>query len=531
MILPIINSFKMECIWNSWRIPFFWRILPLVAFMVGILIVVAPALGQEVNQWSPQRTIPGYHPETEPPVLIADQNGTVHAISSQWLGDQEDPSVKKAVVYNQWTSEGGWTSPIDILLSPQKREARLLDAFMDQSGMMHVVFFGGDGDGANIYYSKAPANRADQAPSWSKPDSVGINARDPADGGILGDGEGNLMILYAGDGDGVGWYTVASSDNGNTWSEETLFFPTYFEGFSPFYFRTHRGDSGLHHAVWSVNDRNNAGRAIYYANFDFATMRWSEPLQLAEQKVAETLGTQAPEIIEYDDSLFVTYYDNITRHQHIIRSSDGGQSWSQPDVPFPHEGLNGPGYFVVDSNDVLHYFWAQRVRLTTDIINGLWHTTWQDTEWSDFEAVVMGYKVIDHEGFNAFDPNTPHVAVSGGNRVLATWRSDRGSRGNGVWYSTKVIDAPALPTLPLPTVPSALVTDNTALVIDNSANSIIETPVPIGAAIPEFRDEVDFPDVVTKNPAEGLVIGFVPVVLLILSIFIVRQLSQNRNRS
>ena len=90
------------------------------ALHLNVLLVSA----QEPNGWPAQQRIPDFHPETNTPILVADQNRTVHAFSSQWLDDDEDNAVR-AIAYNQWTLEGGWTPPVDILLSPLKDDARL----------------------------------------------------------------------------------------------------------------------------------------------------------------------------------------------------------------------------------------------------------------------------------------------------------------------------------------------------------------------------------------------------------------------
>ena len=133
------------------------------------------SLAQGTNQWSSYQRVPGYSNDTLPPYLIADQNNTVHAFVSQWVG-QENPSL--AVVYRDWSLNNGWSPPVDILLSPD-RQARLTGVLLDQTGEMHLIFYGGDQAGGDIYYSHAPAVNAGQVNAWSLPVSVGRNAVDP----------------------------------------------------------------------------------------------------------------------------------------------------------------------------------------------------------------------------------------------------------------------------------------------------------------------------------------------------------------
>ena len=241
---------------------------------------------------------------------------------------------------------------------------------------------------------------------------------------------------------------------------------------------------------------------------------------MAEQEDFDSLGTQVPNIVEYDESLFVMYYDHGVNS--FVRSDDGGQSWSDAITPFPHVGLNGVTDFVVDSNGDLHFFWAQRVTYDNiGQVNGLWHSTWEDTHWSDYESVVTGRKLVDEEGFASFDPVAPSVAISGGNDVLVTWRTDYASRGNGVWYSTAVLDAPELPALPLPIAQPVLVSES-------AEGDLAETPEPTVEAAPERVDQLDIQNVAASSPTEGLLTSLVPVVFLILLIGVSYQLSHSR---
>lgn len=470
---------------------------------------------QQHTSWPPQQTIPGYHPETAPPVLLADQNRTVHAFSSQWIGEDGSQSVL-AINYNQWTLNGGWTEPNDILLPAIKDQARLLDGLLDETGIMHVAFFSGDDTEANIYYAKAPALEAHNAYAWSEPTLIGRNPLTPENGAIAGDEEGNLVIVYSGGQIGNGFYASYSSDRGETWSEPVPIFLAYQIDLTPTFLHMHQGQSGWLHAVWSVNDIANHGQAIYYANFNFANREWSEPLELAETQGG--LGTQAPRIVEHDDSLIVMYYEATGGKQNLIRSTDGGQTWTDPIPPFPHVGLNGPGDFVVDANDDLHYFWAQRITAGPDI-HGVWHSVWQGNGWSEPEAVVSGPTVADQTGDKAFDPYDVQAVVSQGNVLLVTWRSDPGLKGNGVWYSFFETNAPELPLAGWPTLPeevssvssSATPSTPVGLTPENQTVSISQINDSLTSSIQE--------DVSTQpGPATLLSVALFPVALLSLAV-------------
>ena len=73
----------------------------------------AAALDQISSSWPLPQQIPGYDPETWPPILLVDSYGTVHAFSSQWLSGK----TVREIMYNKWNLGQGWTAPTDILIS------------------------------------------------------------------------------------------------------------------------------------------------------------------------------------------------------------------------------------------------------------------------------------------------------------------------------------------------------------------------------------------------------------------------------
>ena len=71
--------------------------------------------------WSTPQTILGYTPDTWPPILIPDSNRTVHAFSTQWISLPGEDSIR-AIVYNKWSLENGWSDPVDVAMSPLREE-------------------------------------------------------------------------------------------------------------------------------------------------------------------------------------------------------------------------------------------------------------------------------------------------------------------------------------------------------------------------------------------------------------------------
>jgi hypothetical protein len=424
--------------------------LGLVIFYLGLIIAAAgvnqAAHAQQPPKWTTPQQIPNLDDETVRLVLVPDQNRTVHMFTSQWIGEDEG-RPQRVIMYSQWSLEGDWTELNDIILPPIKQEARVLDAFLDSSGMIHLTFFAGDEVEANTYYTKAPAYLARQATAWSMPIIVGERPLVPEDGIIAGDDKGNLFILYSGNLIGHGIYATYSADSGESWSDPSPIFLTNDDTLWPFGLDVCEDQSGQLHAVWNTDDISGQGRGIYYAMLQFGTTEWSDPLRLAA--VESGLGTKAPTIIKYGGDLFVAYYIGTNGKINFVLSHDGGKTWSDPVTPFPHVGYNGTNSFVVDSNQDLHFLWGQRISGSPDI-HGMWHSIWEEGSWSAYEPVVSGPQIVDKSNGNGFDPAHAIGVTSQGNVVLVTWQTDAFAGENGIWYSSLQLDSLEFPVVELP---------------------------------------------------------------------------------
>ncbi|MCK7501739.1 MAG: exo-alpha-sialidase [Comamonadaceae bacterium] len=164
----------------------------------------------------------GYLDDTFTPFLLADRNRTVHAFASQWVENEAQACHCVPPV----DSVGGWTRPVDILLSPIGGNANFLGAYLDSSDTMHVILMATEAltRRTSVYYSSAPAASADWAPSWSAPVPVADGGLGLNSAALTGDDQGNLVIIYSGNRDGSGVYYVHSKDSGTVWSTPSLCF-------------------------------------------------------------------------------------------------------------------------------------------------------------------------------------------------------------------------------------------------------------------------------------------------------------------
>jgi hypothetical protein len=479
-----------------------------------VFICGSVAAAQESPVWPPQQRIPGYEANTWPPILIPDQNRTVHAFSSQWLDGGGGPAVR-AIVYNQWTADQGWTPPNDVILSPFKSESRILDAFLDPAGMVHLIFWGGDNTQANVYYARAPLLEAGKAQSWSTPVLLAEKAGDPENGVFLAKDESSLSVIFSGQSGGNGLYVCSSKDDGNTWSQPVLIFYTDDPKNFVNELSSYRGDSGWYHVIWNEVTIGGQGRGIYYAKTGGDELDWMGPVRLAEAEGG--YGTNTPAVLEYHNEILAFYNLGGKIWQ---RSAEGeGLSWSSPRQVFSrHVGVNGALSLVFDGNDELHMFFGQRITGSPDI-HGMWHSVYRENIWSEPEAVVSGPAINDPNVEKNFDPFEARSVAVQGNVLLVTWRTDPGLKGNGVWYSYKTLDIPELPIVS-PEMPSILSTstlisaaETTSQFPTSGSGSVVMSDVPNEKISPFLSD----------SPALMLIVSVIPVVLLA-SVIIIKNI-------
>jgi len=491
-------------------------LLALLLLSIGLTIGNSQqAHAQGPILWTEPRVIPYIDPNTETPFLLADSDGGVHAFSSQKAG-----SYEYVIVYNHWSRETGWSKAVDVLLSPLFEEAHAPSAYLDQKGIIHVVFYGGHDVSANIYYSQAYAIDAANADAWTAPVAIATGARPPISVWLEGDSDDNLYVLYGGNPEGTAIYATESVDGGINWTLPELVAATYSDTLWPYGIRMHYGESGRLYATWLVLNRRAWGTSLYVTTYDFDMRRWNDPVEIAQGVPTGILGVQSPSMIEYEGDIFVMY-DNGIPDQGVVRliqrSGDGGRTWSEAIRPFAeHVGGNGPAAFVVDSNHDLRVFFGQRtVGAVKDQIHGMWYSEWHSAtkSWGGVNYIVSGPLVQDIDTDQGFDPSLVRSVVSQGNLLMVVWRTDPGNGANGAWYSYTELDTPFYPLVALPTPapiiqkPRSVLSTTSASNADLIAAGMAQTTMSATRQPPQVRQ--------LANPAMPLIIGLIPVGLFV----------------
>ncbi|MCK6538960.1 MAG: glycoside hydrolase [Anaerolineales bacterium] len=499
-------------------------------FVLGAIFVLLvaglgnqPVFAGRSQIWSPDEKVPGYLDDTFTPFVLADRNRTIHAFASQWV---ENKGRRRAIVYRQWTLRGGWTRPVDIILSPTDGDANFVWAYLDSSDVFHVIFTATQARRTAVYYSSAPAANADWAPAWSPPMLVGSDALGLNSGAIIGDERGNLVIIYSGNRDGSGIYSMYSEDSGKTWSLPSPIFLTYDTTLSAFSLRLARGSERRVSAAWNVVTNLGVDEALYFGSFDLGELKWSAPVELERRiDLPDYFGPSFPALVDNGREIVIVYNSanpfsgrpvNAGRPiQRVLISTNGGASWNEPLDPFPfHVGRSGEHTLVLDGNGNPHTLFVQRIESADEngnysIIGGVWHSVFSNGAWTNPDRFVTTVPAHD-----------VRAAVAQGNVLLAVWRQDPGLGSNGVWYSYLTLDVPELPVTPLASVAAP---EHVSLF--PTAFPELNTPEP--SIPPNLLDDAP-PSNLGGNPALPIIIGTVPVALILIGVILGYRFLANR---
>lgn len=487
----------------NYRIVITTSCLLLLLFGIGI----SPVDAGSTLRWETPQWIPGLV-DTDPaqyPVFLAGPDGDIHVFHSQWVNGVF------TIVHSQWLVEIGWTRPVDIVIPPIE-QARLTGAFLDESGEVNLIFWSGDEFNSRIYFTHVPLDMVNQASAWTKPVSIGPSAITPTYAALVGDGKGALLAIYSGQVAGNGIYSVSSTDGGETWTKPQAVFRTFSNVLWPASLKLVLSESGQVHAVWTINNVAGLGLTAYYASTDLKNIDWSHPFILAE---ATGFEAATPNLVEYDDELFIVYHNGFPSTRWMRRSSDNGNSWSSPVKLFDQVGSNGAASFAIDSGNTLHMFFGNRIG--NPAIHGLWHSTWLGTQWSKPVAVVSGPQVLEEiEGEEGFDPSYAQSLIVHGNFLFVVWRHDPMAGPTHIWYTYQTLDTETI-EIQQPLAKTEMAPD---LQVEptSTATAVLE----IGSPTPSFLEE----DTETKklvNPIFNISAGVVPVVLIVGAVLYFRR--------
>jgi len=471
--------------------------------ILSLLLTVRPtAQAQKTFQWTEPKRIPNYHDKARPPIMVADSTGGVHAFNYEL-----HESVGSAIYYRHWSMEQGWSPPVDIIIPVLgSGGATVQGAFIDERGILSLIYYDGSELIGDIYYTWTYASVADRAQSWSKPVPVGTSAGPVVYASITGDDQGRIFILYGGQRDGIGLYQVYSLDHGSTWSVPTVVSLVNQENKWPYSIKTMLDSQGRLHATWSLITDRGIGDQVRYARMD-SPGKWSHEVVLAT-RTGNEYSVNWPSIVVRGDEVMVIYQDSFPATRWMIYSKNGGDSWSLPIRPFDYIGEYENAVLLKDSSDNIYIVLGNRIG--DPEIHGMWFSKWNENHWSNLEPIISGPVTP------VFDPSAPQAVVVQGNIIMAVWwHNVSNEQLSGAWYSYTYLDSPALPvkTLPVPTA-AATPTEATA-----PQATLSPSPTPTAQVMGKFDTTPDS----NTNPSFAVYVGALPVLLIVIIIFVSRS--------
>lgn len=366
----------------------------------------AAPVHQGDQTWSPFENISLTDTSSTYPTAVGDRSGNVHVF---WVEDSGGETNKlrfnsdgtpdldyrgkqinmltdsgNTLSYTRWNGKR-WVSPTEVQVSAGGR-LNFPSATVDSDGMLHAIWFAGLNREQDMWYSRAPANQADQVKSWSHPVIITgeiLTAYYPAS--IQSTSTGELHILYYQVRPNPGVFVISSFDGGDTWDNPVQVYENYSltgeeDGSMPV--RLMVDDNDRLHATWTRYDLSGNGKAIYYSQSLDQGNTWSEPFEVA----IWTNGLYEMDWLSVGvagDEIHLTWEGGERAFQNERISYDGGKTWTPAQrIMNRLVGENGWADIVTDSNNKLHMITVKRIDGNGIIVYGPWYSTQINGQWA-----------------------------------------------------------------------------------------------------------------------------------------------------
>lgn len=492
--------------------------LALMWMVSWIILLVASGIPVQAQSEAPGWTPPINLFETEGRAseaeVIADPFGVVHVFWAYGAPNAEDEGSAQAIYYTQ-LQNSSWSKPVDVLISPGGRVARMPAVAVDADGYLHVVWSGSNA----IFYSRAYAPEAGSASGWTSPEALisGVGALEPA---IAVGPDKTLYVVWSQT--NAGLVFMRSDDGGHTWSEPQSIFTAEGNNELARWGRIAVDDTGRLHVVftYTVNDpERRYGRPdanlLYYLQSDDRGATWSEPFRV----------TREPDFGEINVATFgqntvhLVWNGRAGRNGRYHRwSEDGGKTWSDivevlppaPQSPIGDGGLTGFPALAMDASGALHMVSATG--------GGDYYFRWANGVWSSPVLISPGIK---GDGVTRTNNSLeqPSAAIGQGNQLHIVFH-DGFER---IWYTGRRIDAAYQPPRPAPPAPAAPLTATAALAANPSVSASTGSP-----PTPTLPPTAQAAPPANSSPFIPILIGILPAVVLVGFVVLVYRTRRSR---
>lgn len=485
-----------------------WLVTGGLLFLSLSLVPLATAAQSLPGHWTSFEQISHPAPYASEPKITADIAGQLHVV---WT--ERDEAGMNAIVYTRWR-DGKWTDPLDIMVTPGVNDAWAVDIEADPGGLLHLIWVGQN----TLYYSHASIRDAHIAPGWLPPMKLAYGvARSGWAGDMLLDDEGRLHLIYA-DGFEPRLFYVRSDDSGMTWSEPLLVGAETGNNEGTTEVMLARDGAGRLHAAWTTR-RVPGGwpgiRAFYSRSLDNG-QTWNEPLLVDTIENPFYLENRGPFFLSLGirgtDEIHLAWAGAPNGDRWHQWSHNGGQTWlpSRMILGGPGERYGTTGFLAMIEGPTgyLHLFTTFRA---SD--GGLLTSTWQGTDWG--QPISLPFGTLNCED--------PRVVIALGNQLHLVCVNEKGTGtpDEGVYHTWRLLDAPAMPPVPIPEMAKAITSVTSVMSVSSTftlskTRSLTDTIGSLSSAQSGIPAESTSP----------LAIAILPSVLLIVIVVIRRLVSR-----
>jgi hypothetical protein len=479
-----------------------WRIV-VTFLLVGTWMGSVPtgvkiAVAQSVSvSWGQPIILTDPKIQSWSPTITADSAGGVHILWSQSMLSGSPVGQGDTIYYTRWDGVK-WSTPSDILVTPNGLGAEYPDVAVTPDGIIHAIW-GTGGENSRLMYARAPVCCADDPRNWTNPVVLGTSVNQTS--AIKVDSQGTLHIVYASLSEKKVIY-LRSENSGQDWSDPvSLLSGTRRQDEYTAYPRVSVDERGRIHVVWSIMPY--PGRAVMYSRSDDSGVTWKDPVPIDAYDRFRYEEEFGPYLIDVEavgeDEVHLSWDGAPTVERHHVWSSDGGETWSDPDTFIPE--LTGGGRALwndmeADSSGVLHAV----------SIKQPWAAQWNRGGWS--QSVAIGQRSFAED---------MRLAISNGNQLHVVWLEVIPGSPSVVYYVRGVSSSPAEKGKPLPALTTDMIENQ--LLVQPSA-----TPQMAVVEVPDLSNpsQVSLDEI--NSPARGVFISAgVTSLLLVVLVFAAKR--------
>lgn len=421
--------------------------------------------------------------------LVADRAGNVHLFYLAWAGRKAESAWAGDTIFYRRLSQEEWSPTRDVFISPAANDTLGMPAVQATSdGLLHALWYG---KGA-LWHSQAHASQADSARNWQTERLTSDQMPVPD---LASDENDTLYAVYISE---LRKVMFMRKDFGGPWST-----PVEVWGVSdPDRFAVGGvniavDDAGVIHLGWTENaeEVDWSRYSAWYMRSDDGGQTWSEPELLATPSYGlDTI------IVGPDGQVWILVMRGIgfKDGRFYIYSTDHGKTLGEMRLLFPSldgaSGSTGGSGWALDSSGVVHLV-NSAGRPGSGGNQEVYYTFWTGDRWADPTLIGTLAEV-------------PRIAITGGNRLHVAY-----SRA-GVWYTTKVIAAPEIALQPLPAPPS----------LPAEERKTTPTPEPTPTSLQDHTAFFDQQPAMPPTPAPWapVVAGLVPALLIVTATVLIR---------